>query len=190
MQQGRNLHPMILRISQYLKVIVQSHYMEQEERTVLLSSLPKKGLESLTQVEVRNNLKETAFFFPHLKTNKRGDVIFSFDSPQALTKWRLMLLAHNKLAEVGTLERTAVTKKNINVIPNPPRFLRERDIIYFSTKISNLTKEVLSGTALLQLFNGVTSEPITPLNYSIKIQSKFHNPSKREYFGNMEVAYP
>ena len=120
----------------------------------------KKGLEELTQVEVRSNLKETAFFFPQLRTNKRGEVVFSFDSPEALTRWRLMLMAHNKSLETGTLEKVVVTQKNINVIPNAPRFLREDDTITLSAKISNLTKETLSGVAALQLFDGVTMNPI------------------------------
>ena len=145
----------------------------------------KKGLESVTQVEVRSDLKETAFFYPHLKTNKKGEVIFSFDSPQALTKWRFMLLAHNKSVEVGALEKTAVTQKDINVIPNPPRFLRERDTIYLSAKISNLTKEIASGTALLQLFNGVTSEPISLSIIPLKSNQNFTIPSK----GNTSVTW-
>lgn len=120
----------------------------------------KKGIEALMQVEARSNLKETAFFFPHLKTNKNGEVIFSFDSPQALTKWRLMLFAHNKSLEAGGIEKTIVTQKDINVVPNAPRFLRENDVINLSAKISNLTKEPISGITALQLFNGITMQPI------------------------------
>ncbi|MBU2951717.1 carboxypeptidase-like regulatory domain-containing protein [Tamlana agarivorans] len=120
----------------------------------------KKGLEALTQVEARSDLKETAFFFPHLKTNKHGEVEFSFDSPQALTKWRLMLLAHNKTLEVGVLEKTAITQKEISVVPNVPRFLRENDVIDFSAKISNLTDEPLAGLSMLQLYDAITMEEI------------------------------
>lgn len=121
----------------------------------------KKGLEELVQLEARTNLKETAFFFPHLTTDRKGEVSFSFDSPQALTKWRFMLLAHNKSLEVGSLEKSAVTQKEINVIPNTPRFLREQDTVIISAKIGNLTKEEKEGTALLQLFDAVTMQPIS-----------------------------
>jgi TonB-dependent SusC/RagA subfamily outer membrane receptor len=133
----------------------------------------KKGLEALTQVEARSNLKETAFFFPHLNTNKKGEVTFSFDSPQALTKWKFMLFAHNKTLEVGGLEKTAVTQKDINVIPNAPRFLRENDTIKLSAKISNLTKEQLSGTSLLQLFDAVTMKPIDKSVIPVKSAKNF-----------------
>lgn len=120
----------------------------------------KKGLKELTQVESRNDLKETAFFYPHLWTNKKGEIIFKFNSPEALTKWRLMLFAHNKSSENGYVEKFVVTQKNLNVIPNVPRFLREGDTITLSTKISNLTKEKLQGSAALQLFDGATGNPI------------------------------
>ncbi|TKG97227.1 alpha-2-macroglobulin [Puteibacter caeruleilacunae] len=120
----------------------------------------KKGLAAMTQVETRNDLKETAFFYPHLSTNKKGEIIFSFDSPEALTKWRLMLFAHDKALNVGALEKTVVTQKNLNVIPNAPRFLREGDTITLSTKISNLTKDAMAGVAMLELYDGVTMNPI------------------------------
>ncbi|WP_321307224.1 MG2 domain-containing protein [Marinifilum fragile] len=120
----------------------------------------KKGLEELTQVETRSDLKETAFFYPHLWTNKKGEIIFKFNSPKALTKWRLMLFAHNKSTENGYVEKFVVTQKNLNVIPNVPRFLREGDTITLSAKISNLTKEKLQGSAALQLFDGTNGNPI------------------------------
>ncbi|TGV04844.1 alpha-2-macroglobulin family protein [Flavivirga rizhaonensis] len=145
----------------------------------------KKGLKALTQVEARSNLKETAFFFPHLKTDKNGEVQFSFDSPQALTKWRLMLLAHNKALEVGTLEKTAITQKDISVIPNAPRFLRENDIINLSAKISNLTDESLTGISVLQLFDAVTMEPIDNNLITIKPTKNFNITPK----GNTSVVW-
>lgn len=145
----------------------------------------KRGLEELSQVEVRSNLKETAFFYPHLRTNKNGEVIFSFDSPEALTKWRLMLLAHNKSLETGALEKVVVTQKNINVIPNAPRFLREDDTITLSAKISNLTKETLAGVAALQLFDGVTMDPIAKELISFESTKNFKISAK----GNSSVAW-
>ena len=150
----------------------------------------KKELEALAQVETRSNLKETAFFFPNLRTNKKGEVVFSFDSPQALTKWRFMLFAHDKDAATGSIERTVVTQKNINVIPNLPRFLREKDSIQLTTKISNLTNESLSGNVLLQLFNGVTSEPITTSAIASKPNQSFTVASKQNTSMSWTLSIP
>lgn len=120
----------------------------------------KKGLEDALQVEPRSDLKETAFFFPNLTTDSQGTLSFNFTSPQALTKWKFMLLAHTKDLELGGLEKTVITQKNLSVIPNSPRFLREKDSIVFSAKLSNLTTNPLSGTSVLQLFDAITMKPI------------------------------
>ena len=88
---------------------------------------------------------------------------FSFTSPEALTKWKLQLLAHTKdlNSSVKTLE--TVTQKELMVIPNAPRFLREGDNIVISTKIANLSDTALSGQAELQLVDAVTGKDITEL---------------------------
>ncbi|WP_274473823.1 alpha-2-macroglobulin family protein [Mangrovimonas aestuarii] len=115
---------------------------------------------NFSDVQIRKNLEETAFFFPQLQTDKDGNVSFSFTTPEALTQWKLQLLAHTKTLEnkVETLE--TVTQKQLMVIPNAPRFLREGDKIIISSKISNLSEEALSGQAALQLFDALTGNPI------------------------------
>jgi hypothetical protein len=110
---------------------------------------------------IRKNLQETAFFFPQLKTDKKGHVSFSFTTPEALTQWKLQLLAHTKTLESATQSLTTVTQKELMVIPNTPRFLRENDTISISTKIANLTEKVLSGQAKLVLTDAVSGKNIT-----------------------------
>lgn len=123
---------------------------------------PEKAKESdLDNVEIRNNLQETAFFFPQLKTDNEGNVSFNFTTPQALTKWKLQLLGHTKSLESAMKTLETVTQKELMVIPNAPRFLREGDEIRFSTKIANLTDKALSGEAKLVLADAVTHEDIS-----------------------------
>ena len=104
-------------------------------------------------VKARQNLKETAFFYPNLKTDKEGNINLEFTSPEALTQWRLMLFGHNKEAESAYKEAFTVTQKELMLTPNAPRFLREKDSIVISAKISNLSDEFLKGKAQLKLFN-------------------------------------
>ncbi len=63
-------------------------------------SAPGEDDEGLSMPEekqvLRSNFKETAFFYPELKTDSLGNSEFSFDVPDALTKWKLQLLAHSK----------------------------------------------------------------------------------------------
>lgn len=112
-------------------------------------------------IQIRKNLNETAFFFPQLQTDAEGNVSFNFKAPEALTQWKLQLLAHTKALESGVTQLTAVTQKELMVIPNAPRFLREGDDIVLSTKIANLTNKDLTGTAQLVLTDAISGDDIT-----------------------------
>ncbi|TBN01416.1 alpha-2-macroglobulin [Hyunsoonleella flava] len=121
----------------------------------------KSGAKKLNQIKVRKNLQETAFFFPQLQTDTDGNISFSFTTPEALTQWKLQLLAHTKTLESATTSLSAVTQKELMVIPNAPRFLREGDDIVISTKIANLTDTALSGQAKLMLTDAISGEDIS-----------------------------
>lgn len=127
----------------------------------------------LSGVKLRENLSETAFFYPNLLTDKDGNVSFEFTSPEALTRWKLMFLAHTKNAEAATLEKTVVTQKEFSVTPNYPRFLREGDELIFKTKLNNLSKENLSGTVQLQILDAFSNEDISSKFNLNDIQKSF-----------------
>ncbi len=112
-------------------------------------------------VTIRKNLQETSFFFPHLQTDTEGNVTFSFTTPEALTKWKLQLVAHTKTLESAVTSLETVTQKELMVIPNVPRFLREGDQITISSKIANLTIKQLSGQAKLELTDAISGKDIT-----------------------------
>ncbi|WP_189360269.1 alpha-2-macroglobulin family protein [Algibacter mikhailovii] len=112
-------------------------------------------------IKIRKNLQETAFFFPQLKTDKEGNVSFSFKSPEALTKWKVQLLAHTKTLGNASKTLTTVTQKELMVIPNTPRFLREGDSITISSKIANLTENQLTGQAHLVLTDAISGKVLS-----------------------------
>ncbi|MEE4256793.1 MAG: alpha-2-macroglobulin family protein [Bacteroidales bacterium] len=114
----------------------------------------------LDNIPVRKNLQETAFFFPDLRTNENGDVIFSFTIPEALTRWKFMGLAHTQDLSYGMITRELVTQKDLMIVPNQPRFFREGDEIYFSAKVVNLSEDELKGTATLQLLDATSMKPL------------------------------
>lgn len=143
----------------------------------------KKSIEELSQVVTRKNLSETAFFFPHLKTDEKGKIAFSFTTPEALTRWKFRLLAHTQKAQSTYLEKTAVTQKEIMVFPNFPRFFKEKDQIKLVVKISNLTTKPQSGKTILQFFDAVTMQPVDVNNVN-KIKPFAINPS-----GNITVNW-
>ncbi|MCZ8227986.1 alpha-2-macroglobulin family protein [Flavobacterium sp.] len=147
--------------------------------------ITKKSLEALTQVKARKNLSETAFFFPNLRTDAQGKVSFNFTSPEALTAWKLRLLAHNKEAVSGYLEKSVITQKELMVIPNFPRFFREKDSIVITAKVSNMTNETKNGMALLQLFDAATMQSIDAKTANTKTVKSF----KIAAFGNSIVSW-
>ncbi|SDI11350.1 Alpha-2-macroglobulin family protein [Winogradskyella thalassocola] len=136
-------------------------------------------------IQIRKNLNETAFFFPQLQTDKEGNVSFNFTAPEALTKWKLQLLAHTKTLESAVTQLETVTQKELMVIPNAPRFLREGDQITISTKIANLTDNELSGVAQLMLTDAVTGKSIDTELSNSSNTSPFMVDAK----GNTQVSW-
>lgn len=145
----------------------------------------KKALEALAQVKARKNLSETAFFLRNLKTDANGKVSFNFTSPEALTSWKLRLLAHNKDAVSGYLEKSVITQKELMVLPNFPRFFREKDTIVISVKISNITDKAKSGIAILQFFDATTMQPIDAKMLNVKNVRNFNVGA----FGNTTASW-
>ena len=129
---------------------------------------------NLDKIPVRQNLNETAFFYPNLMTDKDGNVSFEFTSPEALTQWKLMFLAHTKDARSAVLEKTVVTQKDFSVTPNYPRFLREGDELVFKSKIANISSKNLNGTAQLQILDAFTNEDISAKFNLNDIQKSFN----------------
>ncbi len=81
------------------------------------------------------------FFYPELRTNEKGEIIISFTVPEALTRWKFMGFALTKDLKSAIVYNETVTQKDLMIVPNPPRFLREGDEIYFTAKVSNLSDQ-------------------------------------------------
>ncbi|MDH7444796.1 alpha-2-macroglobulin family protein [Aquimarina sp. 2201CG14-23] len=146
------------------EVVVAANALEEKELERGLAGNEGKNDEpkepSLEGIKIRKNLQETAFFFPQLTTDPEGNVSFNFTAPEALTKWKLQLLAHTKQLNAGTQLLETVTQKELMILPNPPRFLREGDQIVFSTKVSNISAKDLTGIIELQLVDPLTGKSI------------------------------
>lgn len=144
-----------------IDIINSGRQLTEEEKKQFVDSYDITDKENLNEIPVRQNLNETAFFYPDLKTDAEGNVNFEFASPEALTKWKLMFLAHTKDARATTLEKEVVTQKEFSVTPNYPRFLREGDELNLQSKLSNLTSKKMNGSAQLQILNAFTNEDIS-----------------------------
>src|SRR5690606_3301035 len=148
-------------------------------------------LESLEKISIRQNLNETAFFYPNLLTDKDGNVTFEFTSPEALTKWKMMFLAHTKDARAATLEKEVITQKEFSVTPNYPRFLREGDELNLQSKLSSLVNQKINGTAQLQILDAFTNQDITDKFVEIRQNSRaFELKEKGNAVVNWKLKVP
>jgi hypothetical protein len=116
--------------------------------------------EGTAAVPIRTNFNETAFFYPQLKTDTEGNIVFSYTVPESLTAWKLMVLAHTADLKTGILTKQLVTQKTLMVIPNAPRFFRAQDKITFTAKVTNLSDTGQVCKVTLQLTHGLTGEAI------------------------------
>ena len=119
-------------------------------------------------VQVRENLDETAFCYPTLTTDEKGEVVMKFTLPESLTTWRFMGIANTQQMLYGSIEGEAVAQKDVMVQPNVPRFVRMGDEAQISTRIFNTGEKAVSGNAKLQLIdpenNAVVKEQSVPFS--------------------------
>lgn len=105
---------------------------------------------------LRDDFRETAFFYPQLQTDSLGIAKFSFRLPDALTRWKLLLLAHNNELQSGLSQTEITASKILMVVPNLPRFFRQGDTAFIAAKIVNTSEETLSGIARLHISDAAT----------------------------------
>ena len=132
----------------------------------------------LSKVTARKNLNETAFFFPHLLADSEGKVKLEFTMPEALTQWKFMSFANDKDLRSGSLQDKVVTAKDLMVQPNPPRFLREDDILEFTVKVSNQANTRQEGTVRLTLADARTGKSVDAAFDNTTLDQTFDIPAK------------
>ena len=123
----------------------------------------------LDKVQVRENMNETAFFYPALESDNNGNVAIRFTLPESVTTWKFMGLAHDKEMRNGLLVDEAVAQKTVMVQPNMPRFLREGDKATIVVKLFNTSDKNVSGNARMQILDPETNKVVwqKTQNYSI-----------------------
>lgn len=114
-------------------------------------------------ITTRKNFNETAFFYPQLRTDEKGEILIDFTIPEALTQWHFKAFAHTRDLKTGYLEKEIITQKQLSISANMPRFLREGDTITVSARLVNLTTTPLQGKVRMQFFNALNMQPVSLL---------------------------
>lgn len=143
---------------------------ETVESTETLFSLSdpfaKESSQPISPEQIRQNFAETAFFYPTLQTNEKGDIFVNFTLPESNTTWKLQMLANTKDLKYGLLTKEVISSKPLMVLPNLPRFVRQGDEVSISTQVINNSEEAVSGRVRIELFDPATDQPIICLSKS------------------------
>lgn len=151
---------------------------------------PGASRPDLSQVSPRRNLNETAFFFPQLLSDRDGVVKLEFTMPEALTEWRFLGFAHDRALRSGYLEAQTVTAKDLMVQPNPPRFVREGDVIEFSAKVLNQSAARQSGRVRLTFSDARSGADADMLIGNAKTELEFDLPAKESRAFSWRINVP
>ena len=129
------------------------------DKNETVGSLTKENT-SITAIPLRTNFSETAFFYPELRTNDKGEILVEFTIPEALTRWNMLGFSHTKDFKTGNITNSLITQKQVAISANLPCFFRSGDTLILSAKVNNLTENNLNGNALLRLYDALTMQPV------------------------------
>ena len=139
------------------------------EQGEIIESAPESKEENPDGVPpLRTNFSETAFFYPQLSTDKEGLIRIKFTTPDALTRWKLMLLAHDEDLNFGQKEYSFTSSKPLMIMGNLPRFYYEGDTAFLMARVVNTGNEIITGIARLELFDAISMEPLQLLADAIQ----------------------
>ncbi len=137
---------------------------------------------SAPAVQLRENLNETAFFYPTLQTDKDGNVAVSFTLPESLTTWKFLGLAHDKDVNYGLVNAEAVASKTVMVQPNMPRFARVGDRSSISSRIINTSGKAVKGNVVMQLTDPETDKVVSEQKKTFKLDADSTSTVTFDYY--------
>lgn len=108
---------------------------------------------------VRKNFADTAFWVAAVNTSKDGTAEFEVPMPESLTTWKMKVWTMGAGARVGQGEADVITKKNLLVRLQAPRFFVQKDEVVLSANVHNYLKSGKKVRVFLETDGGCL-EPI------------------------------
>ncbi|CAF3783406.1 unnamed protein product [Rotaria sp. Silwood1] len=93
--------------------------------------------EKMVAPELRSDFKDAVQWSPYVKTDENGYATVYVTFPDNLTSWRITSRVITEDTKVGQATNTVITRKNLLVRMETPRFLQEGDLVTISTMIHN-----------------------------------------------------
>ena len=154
-----------------MKMVTNSRSAEETADDAIPDQVSEEN-SSMESVQIRENLNETAFFYPQMTTDAGGLVVLRFTLPESLTTWRFLSFAHTKDLHYGFLSDEAVAQKDVMIQPNIPRFLRVGDKGLLTARLVNTTKKTLNGAVVLRLSDPETGAVVLEHRQSVVLSAE------------------
>ena len=161
-----------------------------EEEQALVEGAAKAEMDKDLGVVIRENLNETAFFYPRLMTDTSGVVTLRFTLPESLTTWKFMALAHTKDMMAGLLTDEVVAAKEVMAQLSLPRFVRMGDRATLSATLFNLTGKTLEGKATMEVFDPATGEGLWKETVKVEMEAESDTVVSFAYTPSGSVSLP
>jgi len=123
----------------------------------------------LVQPTVRREFADTALWVGALATEKDGTAEVSLDMPENLTTWRIKVWGMGHGTKVGEGQTDVVTRKDLILRMQAPRFFIQKDEVVLSANVHNYLKDEKSVQVALEL-DGDVLEPMGELAQTVKIK--------------------
>ena len=134
--------------------------VEADDNEVATEACGETTQQAESEPTLRENFNETAFFFPNLRTEADGSCSFTFTMPDAITRWKLMMIAYTKDNKTGSNQYTFKSSKPVMIMADMPRYLYDTDTMWFVANVINTGDEAVTPKAKLEIFDAVTMKPI------------------------------
>ena len=129
------------------------------EESLSAQDVAENALESLGPTVLRSDFSETAFFYPHIRTDEQGVATIVFTLPQSVTTWAFKGLAHTADMHYGTIAERIVASKEFMLQQQLPRFVRVDDKAVLSATLDNTRSEKdIKGVVRMELFDPQTEK--------------------------------
>ncbi|MSR58152.1 MAG: alpha-2-macroglobulin [Planctomycetaceae bacterium] len=129
-----------------------------------------EGGGGLVEPTVRSQFADTAYWAAAILTDKQGRAEIAMTMPENLTGWKVKAWSMGAGTRVGQGEAEIVTKKNLLVRLQAPRFFVETDEVVLSANVHNYLKTAKSVQVALEI-DGGTLTPTGGKSQTVEIEA-------------------
>lgn len=122
----------------------------------------------LVDPKVRTNFADTAKWVATLNTNKAGEAEFEIDMPENLSAWKIRVWGMGHGTKVGSGDIEIVTRKNLVLRLQSPRFFVQKDEVVLSANVHNYLPAEKEVTVSLEVPGNIL-KPLGETTTKIKI---------------------